>query len=62
MASGMWHAALLEAQRTPRTSCQPGTHTCLPGCRQWGWGGYTPDLYSRKSEYTEKAPSTGPFL
>lgn len=25
-------------------------------------GGYTPDLYSRKSEYTEKAPSTGPFL
>ena len=27
-----------------------------------GRGGYTPDLYSRKSEYTEKAPSTGPFL
>lgn len=27
-----------------------------------GSGGCTPDLYSRKSEYTEKAPSTGPFL
>lgn len=25
-------------------------------------GQYTPDLYSRKSEYTEKAASTGPFL
>lgn len=26
------------------------------------WGQYTPDLYIRKSEYTEKAASTGPFL
>lgn len=23
---------------------------------------HAPDLYSRKSEYTENAPSTGPFL
>lgn len=48
--------------RPPPQEVLPAGNPALPPPPAATRGQDPPDLYSRKSEYTEKAPSTGPFL
>lgn len=50
------------ASPPPPQEVLPAGNPALPPPPAATRGQDPPDLYSRKSEYTEKAPSTGPFL